>query len=169
MNSILTDGCELSVEQTGLVNFDTDSNLVVVGGPGTGKTVLSVLRAQQIIEEDESAEVLILVYNRPLMHLLQHYVSKLGIPRCEVSTLHMWLDEFYKKYKGKKYPRISRRSADEFNPNWDRIIIDCKQLKQKHGYVYNHIIVDEAQDLPIELATISNSLAPSATFFFDPN
>lgn len=171
MSFKLPDMSELSIEQSNIINSPTNSNLVVVGGPGTGKSVLSVLRAKQIVENNHRAKVLLLSYNRPLMLLMRKYVKDHKIPRCQVSTYHQWLADFHQDEYGEPYPRIDNNNDQDntYNPNWILININSLINKSRFSSFYDHIILDEAQDFPIKLINLLKLVTNNLTCFIDTN
>ncbi len=147
----------LSKEQLDIINLPTNVSWVIEGGPGTGKTVMAFYRASQI---EGDSEVPLLVYNRPLRDYLSSAIKDLDINNCQVYTYFQWLDDFYSEYLDKECPYI-----EKFTQDWEQIKKDIVQYEN----VYEHIIIDEAQDFPIELIKILSVIAKSVTCFIDPN
>ena len=148
---------ELSREQLAIINLPVTKNYVIQGGPGTGKTVMAVYRAEQIVSDKK---VLILVFNKPLYLFIKSSVSKMNLSNCKVYNYHKWLSDMYLYlHKTKFYPQKDN------NPYWERIERDFESL----GKIYAHIIIDEAQDFPIELIRILSKLSENITCFIDPN
>lgn len=146
---------DLALEQLDIVNLPTDRDWVIQGGPGTGKTVMAIFRAQQTAE---NGRTLILVYNRPLKLFLRKAVEGLN---CEVQTYHEWLDAIYYECFEKKAPRASKKYKHDY--------VQIEQDFKEVGIIYDHIIIDEAQDFPIELVRIAKSVSKHITCFIDPN
>lgn len=152
---------ELSREQLAIINLPVTNNYVIQGGPGTGKTVMTIYRAEQVISENVSdKKVLILVFNKPLSLFIKSAVNEMNLSKCKIYNYNKWLSEMYKHvYKTKYYPEKNN------NPDWEKIERDFEKL----GKVYTHIIIDEAQDFPIELIRILYKLSENITCFIDPN
>ncbi len=132
----------LNPQQVDMINLPTSRNFMIKGSPGTGKTVVAIYRAAQM----RNKKVLLLVYNRPLMLYLKSAIEDLRIKNCEVNTYHSWIGNFYRSKFGRTAPKL-----DRYEPNWSVILSDCRNIAP----VYDHIIVDEAQDFPIELLELT--------------
>lgn len=168
---------ELSSEQRTVMDQPYDRNVVVVGGPGTGKTTLAVQRAEMLVTEGYST--LLLVFSRPLMRFIQNSQPKTNWETVEfytlnadgtkdyhefnsdytVSTYLSWLNSLYWQRFGKGYP-----AASGTDPDWEQVEKDLTSL----GRLYDQIIVDEGQDFPVSLLRCLRSLASTVTVFMDP-
>lgn len=154
----LPNGSDLSKEQLDIINLPTSKDWVIKGAPGTGKTVMAIYRAGQLARKEK---VLLLVYNRPLMLFLSTAIKGEYFKNCVVSTYHQWLSDFYKEEFHEPYPRLS-----QWEPDWEEIEMDTGAVPVPY---YDHVIVDEAQDFPIELLRILKYLSSNITCFIDPN
>ena len=150
---------ELSEEQMDIVNLPTDKDYVIQGSAGTGKTVMAVYRAAQI---SRNKKVLILVYNKPLKMYLSAALKEPQFDNCEVSTYFAWLNSFYREHMGMSYPCVN---GERFDPDWNEIM---KEIQNVRKY-YDHTIIDEAQDFPVEMIRILRQVSRNITCFVDPN
>lgn len=150
----------LSAEQESIVNMPTSRDYVVQGSPGTGKTVMALYRAARIAQRD-NCKVSILVYNRPLMLYMETATKTSNLfAKVKVNTWHMWLTEFFKEHFDMPAPKI-----DNYIPDWREVKSYCQAVPN----VISHIIIDEAQDFPIELIDCLKIVAKNITCFIDPN
>ena len=69
---------KLSKEQLDIINLPTKNSWVIVGGPGTGKTVMAFYRAAQI---DSDSEIPLLVY-KPFLNYVNRLFALIGHIRC---------------------------------------------------------------------------------------
>lgn len=146
---------DLVLEQLDIINLPTNRDWVIQGGPGTGKTVMAIFRAQQV---SKYKKTIILVYNRPLKLFLEKAVQG---TKCEVKTYHEWLADVYNDCFGSKsFPHISR-----YDPDYAQIEQDLRNVSVR----FDHTIIDEAQDCPIELVRTVKRLSKNITCFVDPN
>lgn len=146
---------DLVLEQLEIVHLPTNRDWVIQGGPGTGKTVMAIFRAQQV---SKYKKTIILVYNRPLKLFLEKAVQG---TKCEVKTYHEWLaDVYYDCFGTKSFPHVS-----QYEPDYPQI----EQELQNIGVRFDHTIIDEAQDCPIELVRTVKRLSKNITCFVDPN
>jgi len=155
----LPNGSDLSEEQLDIINLPTTKDWVIKGAPGTGKTVMAIYRAGQASQASKGKKVLMLVYNNPLMRFLSTAVQGNYYSNVEVSTYHQWLNNIYSEYRLGSVPK------DGYDHNWSSISASLSRLGKK----YSHVIIDEAQDFPIELLKILKAISDHMTCFIDPN
>lgn len=168
---------QLSGEQRTIMDQPFDRNVVVEGGPGTGKTTLAVQRAEMLVTEGYST--LVLVYSRPLMRFIQNSQPKNNWETVEfytlnadgtkdyhefnsdytVSTYLSWLNSLYWQRFGRGYP-----TTGTTEPDWEQVEKELTSL----GRIYDQIIVDEGQDFPVPLLRCLRSLASTVMVFMDP-
>ncbi len=159
MPLIIPNYSELTDSQRTILNLPVDRNHVITGAPGTGKSVLAVYRASDMCKEHMN--VLLLVYNKPLMLYISSAVDRLGL-KAKVKTWHSWIYAFYDEHFGHHPPAIP---GDGFTFVWPKIMQDF-QTVEAH---YDHIIIDEAQDVPIELIEALSIISSGISCFMDEN
>ena len=155
----LPNGSDLSEEQLDIINLPLTKDWVITGAPGTGKTVMAIYRAAQAGRISKRKPVLLLVYNNPLMRFLSTAVKGDNYKNVYVLTYHQWISDIYSSYYGTGVPKI------DGDHNWDVIAYDIGRL----GKLYSHVIVDEAQDFPVELLEILKNVSEHMSCFIDPN
>ncbi len=155
----LPNGGDLSEEQLDIINLPTTKDWVIKGAPGTGKTVMAIYRAGQASQASKGKPVLMLVYNNPLMRFLSTAVQGNYYKSVEVMTYHQWVNDIYREYRLGNIPR------DGDDHDWKAIASRLSGI----GKEYAHVIIDEAQDFPIELLKILKRLSDHMTCFIDPN
>lgn len=156
---------ELTNDQKIIAGLGFDKNILVSAAPGTGKTVIAIYRAHEL--SDAGKKVAMLVYKRTLMKYLESTVKSLGI-KAVVNTWHSWLVEFYDKTLiNKNGYRLD--SGDPYSYNWTRIKMDFERWGARNPYkIYDAVILDEAQDIPIELIEALKYISKSITCLMDP-
>lgn len=156
---------ELTNEQKLIAGLPFEKNILVSAAPGTGKTVIAIYRAHEL--SDAGKKVALLVYKRTLMTYLESTVRSLRI-KATVNTWHSWLVAFYDKtlYDKNGY-RLD--SSDPYSYDWVRIKMDFERWGARNTYSkYDAIILDEAQDIPIELIEALKYISKSITCLMDP-
>ena len=168
---------QMSGEQRTVMDQPFDRNVVIEGGPGTGKTTLAVQRAETLVTEGYST--LVLVFSRPLMRFIQNSQPKTNWETVEfytlnadgskdyhefnseytVSTYLSWLNSLYWQRFGRSCP-----ADGGTEPDWEKVEAELSTL----GRSYDQIIVDEGQDFPVPLLRCLKSLATTVTVFIDP-
>lgn len=155
----LPNGGDLSEEQLDIINLPTTKDWVIKGAPGTGKTVMAIYRAGQASQTSKGKPVLMLVYNNPLMRFLDTAVEGNYYKNVRVLTYHQWVNDIYIEYGLGYVPK------DGNEHDWTAIASDLSGIGKK----YAHVIIDEAQDFPVELLKILKNLSDHMTCFIDPN
>lgn len=152
---------ELTENQFMLFSYLGNRKRVAIAGcAGSGKTMLGLLRAQQLVKQGQS--VLFLCYNKPLAEFLNPHLAD-----GKVSTFHGLCEEAAKNMG----VRIDRSVTNEqlFNENYPIYLIDYVIKNKKH---FDTIIVDEAQDFQDSYwLAISYLLREDSNFyiFYDDN
>lgn len=149
---------QLSDSQRTVINLPSDKNHIILGEAGTGKSVGAIYSACQMLNNGK--KVLFLVFNRPLMLYIQSVIKDFG-KNLELYTWQSWINSFYKLQLKKSVPQGKER----FTYNWDKIIADIKKLEP----FYDHVIIDEAQDIPLELIKVLLLVSRNISCYLDPS
>lgn len=148
-------------EQIPIVNLPLEGNFVIIGGPGTGKTILALYRAARwkSVHKDKEEEVKFLVYNRPLRQYISDAIETMELPESSVDSWFRWLFRFYRIASGRSIPTLGAYEYD---------FAKIEEFFQKNTTkFFNYLILDEAQDFPPPLLRILNSISESVTVFGD--
>ncbi|MBF0523354.1 MAG: AAA family ATPase [Candidatus Omnitrophica bacterium] len=146
-------------DQQKILNLPYENSHLVFGVPGSGKTLLAMLRAK--LAPFDKNRVLLLVYNRPLKQLFA-MANGDGAESYKVETFHSWFYAYYKEVAGTPPPFVT-----DFEYDWLKIY-DVLSKKGIHKY-YEYVVVDEAQDFPLELLNLLKYVSKRVTVFIDPN
>ncbi|MBX9463218.1 MAG: AAA family ATPase [Aquamicrobium sp.] len=128
-------------------NAPADGAILVVGPPGTGKTVMAFHRAQKLEKLGQAPHVI--MFNK----VLAKYTSnRSGIaPTIDVSTMHSWAGKWWKRATGSRPPMLA---GDRWTHDWGEIC--AKALNAFHNgasrrFTWGHLIIDEGQDFPPQM------------------
>ena len=120
---------------------------IILGGAGTGKTVLAVEKSRQLASS--GFRVLLLCYNAPLR---QHLGSTLHGSSVDVETFHSLVLREARRAKSKT----------PFDPTSEWYEIEAPRIlgeaAARNGTHYDAILVDEAQDFAMEWLSVTQSL-----------
>lgn len=157
---------DLNKKQDAVLRLPNEGSHLVVGGPGTGKSVVALMKVKKLYNSFRSDEKLIfLTYNKVLKNSTEELVGKL-----EAQTSHSWLGKtFYDLCKN--CPSENRPASDHYHmqecflpekkenertSSADSYFYDYKKIKDFFDTQYKNqltqvfIIVDEAQDMPVD-------------------
>jgi len=150
---------QLSKEQDAIYHLPMTGSHLVIGAPGTGKTVLAIYRANLLRKGGVTSQFL--VYSKPLTQYLTQATHDMGLEN-QTSTMHSWFWNWYKQTIHKDPPQVERFVFD-----WKQILM---ALGQKQTFEkYEHLIIDEGQDFPKDFYTVMRLIANNITVFADEN
>lgn len=179
----------LTGEQEAVRNLKTEGRFVVTGPPGTGKSLLAVLRASKIMAEGE--DLIVLSKNVPLnSHLKESIAPALAdvgtiadfttSAAGKIRTYDSWSYGLWRKVPkaaGKQYGK-GRGPMLPDNPDWgydwetaaDDILEqmgpdDARQILE----IPKNVLIDEGQDLPAEFYKFLTRMNCNMTVFADEN
>ena len=140
-------------------------SLLVFGPPGSGKTVVAIYRAKQLKQAKEKVDFI--VRSRVLLSYIESSLKKSKI-EADYSTFESW----FRIYLSKILPRgtpIPRPWGKRFEYDWPAV----NQLLVKHNVAldgsFDHLLVDEAQDIPFDFFRIAVRVSKHLTVFADEN
>ncbi|WP_280325945.1 ATP-binding domain-containing protein [Pseudomonas sp. BN102] len=159
----------------------TDS-ILVVGPPGTGKTVMAFHRAAflQVLankKKDKSLVPRVIMYSK----VLSNYTSAREdvASGVETSTMHAWVYEWWRGIFRRKPPFLPE---DRWRYDWTGMLVQvAKETNWKgRGGHWGHLIIDEGQDFPKEMYSAlcmmsgllnggASAARPTVTVFADEN
>jgi superfamily I DNA/RNA helicase len=150
---------ELVPAQRGILAHPLDEPLFVVGPPGSGKTILAVRRAQDIVRAEQT--VTVVTFNRMLRRLVElldagNRDSLSDSARARTMHKYVWHD-----YLGR--PGAEKSHVSDYDYDWDGILAHVEQ--HEPGSV--HLVVDEGQDLPEGFFRYAAKVARALTVFAD--
>lgn len=131
---------DLSKEQELARHLPLEGQYLIVGGPGTGKSVVALLRMKRLQEEEKDA--LFLVYNR----LLEHSSFLFAGEFLERKTWISWFSDLYKRMFNKNIPRLT----SYYDWDWQAILLEIENRGEITVNTDLFLVIDEGQDMPRE-------------------
>jgi len=151
----------LSKEQDVVFNLPLDGFHLVVGPPGTGKSVVALHRAARFANSKPKRDFVILTKSRLLKEWTKESSSDLSIDSGSISTYHSWAASWHLKSFKVRIPKI------------EDYVYDWLEVEKKIGSLgfekILNLIIDEGQDLPPNFYKILPKIAQSVTVFADEN
>lgn len=124
---------ELNKDQDRVLALPEDGQYLIVGGPGTGKSVVALLRA---LKYQKNNDYVFLVYN----HVLARSTRMLVNTRLKGTTLLTFIYKVYWHLFEDYLPEHKK-----FIPDYDALIKKLDTLEYKERTL--HLIIDEGQDM----------------------
>lgn len=174
---------DLDAEQKAIYNGAPPAeSILVIGPPGTGKTVMAFHRAaflQALSKKkaDRALDPRVIMYNA----VLATYTATRGnvAPDAGTSTMHSWAWGWWRGMFGSQIPTVAE---NRYAHDWQEIfkkVLERKDEKSKRAH-WGHLIVDEGQDFPKEMYAVLGMLSrvlptedgnspPALTVFADEN
>ena len=131
---------DLSKEQEAVRALPREGQHLIVGGPGTGKTVVALIRARRYEREQE--DHVFLVFN----HLLHRASVQLFPGDLSGATWWAWFRDQFETMTGETLPRKSAERGD-FRPiDWERVLRIVSGTPPIVDAPF--LVIDEGQDMP---------------------
>lgn len=122
----------------------TDGALLVIGPPGTGKTVMAFHRAQRLEGLGQSPTVI--MYNKVLRRYSE---ARDGVaPKVPVLTMHSWVARWWRKTGLGRAPSLP---DDRWAHDWEEMLDRASSIDDPARLArldWGHLVIDEGQDFP---------------------
>ena len=135
---------DLGKEQEAARALPKEGQHLIIGGPGTGKSVLALLRARR--HRDERDDYLFLVFN----HLLDRASGQLFGDGLVSKTWIGWFLDTFEKIAGQSVPRMPRDDNAFPEIDWPRVVAIVRALPAGKTPPRPFLVIDEGQDMPPE-------------------
>lgn len=141
----------LNITQKYILNvFEQQKDIVVLGGPGTGKSILVVHAIKDALEKGKKC--LFLCYN----NMLLDFMSKYTAAKCDdfvlIKTWLSWLPSFCRQLFGTF--NIYQFQYARFRYDFPKLLKAINEHDIPEELKFDCVFVDEAQDLPLPLFEI---------------
>lgn len=150
----------LSPEHEAVLAKPLRSSFLVIGPPGTGKSVVAMYRASLLYRSGR--RTVFLMYGKMLSEYTKKAIYDLGIPEI-VHTFHSWFPRFWKSCYHEAPPKLEKWVFD-----W-MACLEKLHMSPPPASDKMHIVVDEGQDMPKEFYMVLNLISDSLTIFADEN
>ena len=133
----------LSKEQDAALALPGEGRHLIIGGPGTGKSVLTLLRARR--HQRDGDAYLFLVYN----HLLHQASIQLFGSTLDSATWESWFRQLFSEITGRNIPTIEMGEENGFQAiNWRGVEEQIDAMQSLPNFERPYLVIDEGQDMP---------------------
>ncbi len=162
---------QLDTEQVEVLNLPLTGKHLVVGPPGSGKTILAIHRTRLFWKD--GLRSVFLTHGKALSRYLDQAILETPGAAGSASTMHAWLYWLYQKYFKRSYPGVGEWVVD-----WMQVLRDVDGMRNGSDNIfrpygrfqpYAHMVLDEGQDFAKEMYLVLHVLADSVTVFADEN
>ena len=138
------------------------SSFIVIGPPGTGKTIMAIYRTRMLARPGR--KTILLMFGRMLSEYTKSAVAAENLSGV-VFTYHSWFPQFWQRCYGRQPPKVSQsRWIFDWNACLQKIITDPPPIFERYN-----IVVDEGQDMPKDFYVLLSFISESLTIFADEN
>ena len=143
---------DLTKEQEQVRALPLEGQHLIVGGPGTGKSVVALLRATRLANKGKDYCFLVYTHllNRATRQLYQG-TSRTAEEDLRSATWHWWLNREYTTITGQELPRKEVAQGSNWRPvDWDRAlaVAQGQPPAAREAARDRYLVIDEGQDMP---------------------
>ena len=133
---------DLTKEQERIRALPKKGQYLIVGGPGTGKSIMSLIRTWQLARDNE--DYVFLVYN----HLLHRANRQLFGEHLISDTWMSWYLKLFQRVASRSAPKLPRNN-NGFRPiDWEATKSIVNHISAANTPALPFLVIDEGQDMP---------------------
>ncbi len=135
---------DLNKDQDEALSLPVEGQHLIVGGPGTGKSVVVLLRARRLAQNDKTYRML--VYNHLLDHSNRHLFG--SEQTFSARTWDSWFRKIYRHFFS-SVPTLEPDCPGGYRPiDWDAVDQQVQSLDIIENQSDKFLVIDEGQDMP---------------------
>ena len=155
----------LTEDQQNAVQNSFSKNRIIVGGPGSGKTLVLLHRARLAVSQGTELDSLrVFVYTKLLKQYLQEGSVELGLTEEVVSTFDSYCLSLFDQYVKGPRPKTDGKYID-FEKLREKILLKFEETNPKP--LLEVVLVDEGQDLTVTAIKILKFVSKHVTVAMD--
>lgn len=161
---------DLTTEQIRAIELPTDEHKVLMGGPGSGKTLVLLYRARHLARTGNvpPERFRVFVFTNVLSTYIRSAMEVLGIPENCVSTFDDWCRRYYEAHISRRTPWDKVAKRPDF-PEIRRGVFNHCNRSSRANRLFDFVLVDEGQDLDRNCFDILTRIAGHVTVCMDHN
>ena len=136
---------DLNKDQDEALALPVEGQHLIVGGPGTGKSVVALLRARRLNEAKRTYGTL--VYNQLLHHSNRHLFG--NDKPFSAMTWDSWFRRHFKRRLSTDVPTLEPDDPGGYCPiDWEAVEKQVQSLEVIENQSDKFLVIDEGQDMP---------------------
>ncbi len=136
---------ELNKDQDEALALPLEGQHLIVGGPGTGKSVVMLLRARRLAQNNRSYRAL--VYNNLLDQSNRQLFG--STPNLSAKTWDRWFRRIFKHFFNVPTPTHAAKKPGGYQPiDWESVKEQVHSLHATEDQNSRFLVIDEGQDMP---------------------
>jgi superfamily I DNA/RNA helicase len=138
---------DLNKDQDEALALPVEGQHLIVGGPGTGKSVVVLLRARRLAQNNRTYRTL--VYNHLLDHSNRHLFG--SEQTFSAKTWNAWFSDIFKYFCSSDVPKLEPKSVGAWQEiDWSSVEKKVQSLGEDklQDHSKRFLIIDEGQDMP---------------------
>ena len=136
---------DLNKDQDEALALPEEGQYLIVGGPGTGKSVVALLRARRLAEGNRTYGTL--VYNQLLHHSNRHLFG--SDQPFSAMTWDRWFRRHFKRRLSTDVPTLEPDYPGGYRPiDWNAVEQQAQSLDNIENQSDKFLVIDEGQDMP---------------------
>ncbi len=138
-----------SVQKSIFTEDNKNKNILIIGPPGTGKTIVAFHKALNL--KNFGKKVILIMYNKVL---LKYTKSTSAASNINLSTMHSWIYKMWRQSEKLEGSRPPVKDNNRFIIDWFKVLTDIKAINNKEDLEiinWGHMIIDEGQDFPDDM------------------
>lgn len=138
---------DLNKDQDEALALPVEGQHLIVGGPGTGKSVVALLRARRLAQNNKTYWTL--VYNHLLDHSNRHLFG--NEQTFSANTWNAWFSNIFKYFCSSNVPMLEPKSVGDWQEiDWNSVEEKVQYLGEDKFQDHSNkfLIIDEGQDMP---------------------
>ncbi len=136
---------ELNKDQDEALALPVTGQHLIIGGPGTGKSVVVLLRARRLSEGKKIYGTL--VYNQLLHHSNRHLFGR--DHAFPAMTWDSWFRRHFHRRLGTTIPTLASDKPGGYQAiDWNAVVQQVQQVVDVDMQSDKYIVIDEGQDMP---------------------
>ena len=150
---------ELTDGQWEVQDLPIDGNYLITGGPGSGKTSIAIRRTEFIKSDNPNSSVKTFLFTNTLNDFFNDGIASLDV-EANVQVWAKWQRLILKQHNAWSYGFHEKVPWKELSE---------KILKLPIKVMFDHLIIDEAQDFSESDLKVMSLVSDNVTVFADPN